>query len=134
MRSLAAFSFRQTVLIRAWPSAEGHHTHGSAIVTNNSCSRSSARCCRTSAPPASDPESYGETAYVDADLLALLNRAHQLGRYVAQAKLADDPAVTALLHDRSALDARLRRRDRDEAVVDAARQAASGCDLGPGGG
>jgi chorismate mutase len=81
--------------------------------------------------PGSDPASFGETAYVDADLLALLNERVQVGRSVAQAKLGTDPSILAVAHDRAALDARLRHREREEAVVASARATAARHDLAP---
>jgi chorismate mutase len=79
--------------------------------------------------PGSDPGTFGETAYVDADLLALLNERVNIGRYVAQAKLGTDPSIRAVVDDRLALDARLRHRDREEQVIASARGVAARYDL-----
>jgi chorismate mutase len=81
--------------------------------------------------PGSDPSSFGETAYVDADLLSLLNERVNVGRYVAQAKLYTDPSIRAVVQDGWALDARLRHREREEAVVASARDSAERYDLKP---
>ena len=81
--------------------------------------------------PGSDPSSFGETAYVDADLLSLVNERVNVGRYVAEAKLISDPSITQVAHDRWALDARLRHREREDAVVASARETARRYDLDP---
>jgi chorismate mutase len=42
---------------------------------------------------ADDPDTYGETVYVDADLLELLHERINIGRYVARAKLESTPDI-----------------------------------------
>jgi chorismate mutase len=73
-----------------------------------------------------DPSTYGETAYVDADLLELVNERINIGRYVALAKLESEPSLRAIMSDAEALAARLRDSRREDIVLadveDAARR------------
>lgn len=72
-----------------------------------------------------DPDTFGETAYVDADLLQLLNERVNVGRYVAQAKLNAQPELRSVLADRAVLDGRLRDRTREAALLESVRAAAA---------
>jgi chorismate mutase len=81
--------------------------------------------------PGDDPENYGETVYVDADLLQLLNERINVGRYVAEAKLQSDPAVAAGRHDAALLASRLKDVRREEALIAAVRATAERYDLDP---
>jgi chorismate mutase len=78
-----------------------------------------------------EPENYGETVYVDADLLQLLNERINVGRYVAEAKLQSDPAVVACRHDAALLSATLRDSRREEALIAVVRATAERYDLDP---
>jgi chorismate mutase len=73
-----------------------------------------------------DPSTFGETAYVDADLLELLNERINVGRAVAMAKLEAEPSIRDILHDTGALTERLRDSRREDevlaAVMDSARR------------
>jgi chorismate mutase len=71
-------------------------------------------------PPGEDPDTYGETVYVDADLLELLHERINVGRYVAQAKLEGDPSL------RTAVDLaeKLTDPDREAALLRSACAAA----------
>lgn len=71
-----------------------------------------------------DPATYGETAYVDADLLELINERINVGRGVALAKLERDPALRALAADAGALSQRLRDPDREADVLAAVAESA----------
>lgn len=64
-----------------------------------------------------DEASYGETAYVDADLLELLNERINVGRRVALAKQATDPSLRGLIGDAAALRERLLDAPREEQVL-----------------
>jgi monofunctional chorismate mutase len=75
-------------------------------------------------PPGEDPDTYGETVYTDADLLQLLHERINVGRYVAQAKLASDPAL-ASMKERDGLAGRLRDATREEALLASVRETAA---------
>lgn len=66
---------------------------------------------------ADDRNCYGETAYVDADLLALLHERLHVGRDVARAKVEREPDLWALVKDESEIRERLTDRPREEAVI-----------------
>ena len=82
-------------------------------------------------PPGDDPEHYGETVYVDADLLLLLHERINVGRYVAEAKLRSDPSVAANRHDDALLAAALRDERREAALIAAVRSTAERYELDP---
>ena len=73
-------------------------------------------------PPGQDPDTYGETVYVDADLLELLHERINVGRYVAQAKLEGDPSLTAV--SGAELSDKLTDPEREAALLRSARAAA----------
>ncbi|MGE0599691.1 MAG: chorismate mutase [Dehalococcoidia bacterium] len=78
-----------------------------------------------------DPNSYGEAAYADADLLELLNERVNVGRDVARSKVEREPDLMSILDDESALRERLRDRAREERVVAEARATAERYALDP---
>jgi len=82
-------------------------------------------------PPGDDPNNYGETVYVDADLLQLLHERINVGRYVAEAKLHSDPRVAASRHDADQLAATLRDERREAALIQVVRATAQRYDLDP---
>jgi monofunctional chorismate mutase len=82
--------------------------------------------------PGDDPDTYGETVYVDADLLQLLNERINVGRYVADAKLAADPSLVALLGSEGELNARLTDSAREDALLARVREVAGRYELAPG--
>lgn len=82
-------------------------------------------------PPGDDPANYGETVYVDADLLQLLHERINVGRYVAEAKLRADPSVAASRHDPDLLASKLRDSRREEALIAAVRATAERYVLDP---
>jgi monofunctional chorismate mutase len=71
-----------------------------------------------------DPGTYGETVYVDADLLQLLNERINVGRYVADAKMTADPSLADVLADGTALAGRLTDSAREAALVARVREVA----------
>ena len=82
--------------------------------------------------PAGDaPEHYGETVYVDADLLLLLHERINVGRYVAEAKLRADPSVAASRHDDALLTSKLRDSRREDVLIAAVRATAERYELDP---
>jgi monofunctional chorismate mutase len=72
-----------------------------------------------------DTSTFGETAYVDADLLELLNERINVGRAVAMAKLESDPSIRDILDDANALTERLRDTRREDEVLAAVVEAAT---------
>jgi chorismate mutase len=85
------------------------------------------RLCQTG----DDPDNYGETVYLDADLLQLLHERINVGRYVAEAKLRSDPSVGASRHDAALLSLKLRDSRREEALIAAVRSTAERYELDP---
>lgn len=81
--------------------------------------------------PGEDPDTYGETVYVDADLLELLHERINVGRYVAQAKLDGDPSLRGLARDGKGLAARLTDPEREAALLGSAVAAAERYQVGP---
>lgn len=73
---------------------------------------------------ASDSDTYGETAYVDADLLELLNERINVGRDIALAKIQREPDLLDVLDDEQRLKDRLVDPVREEAVIADAAAAA----------
>jgi chorismate mutase len=82
-------------------------------------------------PSGDDPDAYGETVYVDSDLLELIHERINVGRYVAQVKATQDPTIFAVVGDPAQLDARLRDASRENALVNAAKTAAQRYELDP---
>ncbi len=81
--------------------------------------------------PGEDPDTYGETVYVDADLMELLHERINVGRYIAQAKLDADPTLRHLAQDVQALAARLRDPEREQALLGSAQAAAERYQVSP---
>ena len=67
--------------------------------------------------PGEDQNTFGETAYVDADLLELLHERINIGRYVAHAKAQANEAIVNVISDRDALAALLRDEAREAKVL-----------------
>lgn len=72
------------------------------------------------------PGAFGETAYVDADLLELLNERINLGRQVALSKIEREPRIRDLAQDGPALIEALRDSGREADVIAAVRKTAAG--------
>lgn len=71
-----------------------------------------------------DKDCFGETAYVDADLIALLHERLHIGRDVARAKVEREPDLWALVTDEAEIRERLQDLAREEAVIADAALAA----------
>ncbi len=86
------------------------------------------RACRD----ASEPDTYGETVTADvAALLAILERIN-LGKYVAESKLAERPdAFRATAGERDAILALIVRADREAMVLELAERLAGHYELEP---
>ncbi len=78
-----------------------------------------------------DPNSYGESAYADADLLALLNERVNVGRDVARSKIERDGSLLGLVDDPGALREQLQDREREARVIADAKTAAERYGLDP---
>ncbi|MEX2228767.1 MAG: hypothetical protein WEB13_03915 [Dehalococcoidia bacterium] len=71
-----------------------------------------------------DPDTYGETVYVDADLLELLHERINLGRYVARAKFESGPGIRNPDLTPEELTELLRDRPQEERILAGVRVAA----------
>ena len=74
-----------------------------------------------------DPSTYGETVYIDADLLELIHeRVNAMGRNIAQSKLESNPGIisSAKSADASGLEALLRDPVREKDVIEKAKDVA----------
>jgi chorismate mutase len=83
------------------------------------------------AAPGDDPQSYGETAYCDADIVVRLHERVNIGRLVAHVKAASDPVILTLVDQPDDLRAKLGDRRREESVIAAATRTAVKYDLDP---
>lgn len=72
---------------------------------------------RICASDADEADSYGETVYVDADLLELLHERIGKGRMVAAIKVVANPDIWEVAHDRTALSEALKDPAREEMVI-----------------
>lgn len=72
-----------------------------------------------------DPDTYGETVYLDADVLELLNERINLGRYVAASKVEKDPKIWDIVSNTKALINVLRDSEREKVVIEGALEIAS---------
>ncbi len=81
--------------------------------------------------PGEDPGTFGETVYVDADLLHLIHERINIGRHIAEAKFASDPALGDLLGDSESLSAALRDEAREALLLDAVAATAMRYELDP---
>ena len=89
------------------------------------------RLVRALCPEGDDATTYGETVYCDADLIVLIHERINVGRFVAEAKLQTDPAISDVVDDRRTLAQRLIQPQREQAVIDQARGIATRYDLDP---
>jgi chorismate mutase len=77
-----------------------------------------------------DPKSYGETVYIDADLIELVHeRINSIGKHVAHAKLELNPSILKIASNDQLLKAILRSEKRESAVVEKAKDIATRYDL-----
>lgn len=81
--------------------------------------------------PGDQPDTYGETAFLDADVLELLNERINIGRYVARSKAQSDPSILDIVSDSNELLKRLRDSNQEERVIGSVRSAANRYGLGP---
>lgn len=70
--------------------------------------------------PLDDPDSYGETAYVDADLIQMINERVNIGRNVADAKGRSNPAIYQIQSSEE-LYAKLKDQSRENVLIEKAR-------------
>lgn len=78
-----------------------------------------------------DPATYGETAYVDADLIQIVNERINIGRYVADVKERNDPSVFEARWDKELLLSKLRDKVREEDLIEKVRNTAQSYVLNP---
>lgn len=78
-----------------------------------------------------DPGTFGETVYIDADLLHLLHERVNVGRLVAAAKAASTPGIQSLVGDGARLSDELRDSVREEALLDSVEATALRYQLDP---
>jgi len=71
-----------------------------------------------------DTTTYGEAAYVDADIVVLIHERINMGRYVAYFKFMQDPTVLNLLAQPEQLRAALTVKKREDEVIAAAMRSA----------
>jgi chorismate mutase len=80
--------------------------------------------------PAVDANTYGETAYIDADVLELIHERINIGRYVARAKLDTTPDLLAGA-SAAELTARLRDVEQEDRVLSVVRASATRYGIAP---
>jgi chorismate mutase len=85
------------------------------------------RMCR----PGDDVNSYGETAYIDADLLQIMNERVNVGRHIAAAKVAGNPGLGGLVREPQRLSDELRDSAREETLLQAVEKTAQRYELDP---
>lgn len=78
-----------------------------------------------------NPDTHGETVYVDADLLELMNERVNIGRYVAETKAQSDPSIFKAAENEEVLVAKLRDVAREEALIEKIRKTAERYELNP---
>lgn len=78
-----------------------------------------------------DSTALGETVYVDADLLALINERVNMGRYVAERKLTDNPGIYEAAENEEVLLSHLKDVKREEDLIEKIRQVSEGYGLNP---
>lgn len=71
-----------------------------------------------------NPDTFGETVYVDADLLQILHERINVGRYVAQAKVDSAPEILTHVQDYQRLEKELKVPEREEALIRSVRAVA----------
>lgn len=77
-----------------------------------------------------NPDTYGETAYLDADLIQIMNERINIGRYVADVKGKNDPSVYDAKSKEELLP-KLKDRVREEALIEKVRSTAQTYELNP---
>lgn len=82
-------------------------------------------------PAGEDAQTFGEAAYMDAEILLNLYQRVNVGRFVAQVKVEVEPDLIRLSSDPAALRERLTDRTREQVVITRARDAAARHQLNP---
>lgn len=80
--------------------------------------------------PGDDPNSYGETVYLDADLIHLINERINIGRYVAEAKVKNDPSICED-RNKNHLITKLKDKTRETSLIEKVRNTAQKYELSP---
>lgn len=81
--------------------------------------------------PRDNPDSYGETAYIDADLTQMMHERVNIGRYVAEVKANQDPSLLELTSNTELLITKLTDKTREEALITKVRETAQHYELDP---
>ncbi|MGK2965423.1 MAG: chorismate mutase [Tepidiformaceae bacterium] len=81
--------------------------------------------------PGDDPGTFGETVYVDADLLNLIHERINIGRHIAAAKAGSNPELEAIIDDSDALSEALRDRAREAVLLSSVEATAVRYELDP---
>ena len=72
-----------------------------------------------------EPKTYGETVYIDADLIELMHeRINTIGRYVAQSKFDSNPDILKTVGNDELVKDALQNVKREDAVVEKAKETA----------
>jgi chorismate mutase len=77
-----------------------------------------------------DPNSYGETAYIDADLIQMIHERVNIGRYVADVKGKNNPEIYQAKSNEELL-IKLKDQPREKVLIDKARNIATTYELNP---
>lgn len=81
--------------------------------------------------PGDDSTTYGETAYLDADLIQIIHERINIGRYVADIKGRNDPTVYEIKENKELLLLKLKDKSREEALIEKVRNTAQIYTLNP---
>lgn len=81
--------------------------------------------------PGDDPATYGQTVFLDAELIQMIHERVNIGRYVAFAKGKKDQDIYKLKSDKEALLSKLKDVVREEALIRQARERAMFYELNP---
>lgn len=81
--------------------------------------------------PKNDPITYGETAYLDADIIQIINERINIGRYVADIKIRNDPTIYEIKDDKESLLLKIKDKKREEILIEKVRNVAQRYELNP---
>jgi chorismate mutase len=81
--------------------------------------------------PGDNPDTYGETAYIDADLITIIHDRVNIGRYVAEVKGESDSSIYEIKDNDELLMAKLKDRPREESLLLKVAATAGKYDLNP---
>lgn len=79
--------------------------------------------------PGDNPNQYGSTAHIDAQLVELIHERVNIGRYVSEAKVFKDPELYGLTNSPELLLGKLKDINREEALIGQARKIAQSYNL-----